>query len=327
MKSILLILLLLPFNTFAISEETFESIWKKDVLPFYKSLRHQFFQNRQGLRLHFVSYQKVDAQKTIVILPGQSEPAMKYAELLYDLRETNADIFIFDHQGQGESQRLLKDTQKGHVINFNDYVNDLNQYMDEMVIPARKGPIFLIAHSMGGAVASLYMDRNPGIIEKAVLVAPMLEINTSPYPSKIAYLYSKFLNSIGKGEEYAPGRGPYDFNSRFETNLLTNSQVRFDAGRYLFSTWPELTIGGPTVRWVYSSLRATKKSDQLNVSTPVLMLQAGEDKIVKPGRQNKFCAKNSCSKILFPTAKHEILMERDRIRNEALRQIRLFLDL
>ena len=41
----------------------------------------------------------------LVISPGQGEPALKYAELVYDLKDTGYDIFVIDHRGQGASDR------------------------------------------------------------------------------------------------------------------------------------------------------------------------------------------------------------------------------
>jgi lysophospholipase len=61
------------------------------------------------------------------------------------------------------------------------------------------------------------------------------------------------------------------------------------------------------------------------IDIPILLLQAGKDLIVKPARQNAFCSlSKSCQVIHFPDAKHEILMESDIIRNEALTHIMSF---
>ncbi len=326
MKTIILFFLFFTSHSHAIPELNFEANWKQNVLPFYKNLNHDDLKNAQGMTLRYVTYTHPKNTQRLVILPGRTEPAIKYAELIYDLRQSGLDIFILDHQGQGESDRLLKDTQKGHVLNFKHYVRDFEQFMNEVVLPSSKHPTSLVAHSMGGAIAVKYMAKNPGALKKAVLVAPMMEINTKPYSEIVALIYAKFLMSIGKGNSYAPGQGPYISEDQvFEQNILTHSRSRFEAGKYLFDSSPDIVVSGPTARWIYESLKATKSMGKIILKTPVLLLQAGEDEVVKPRRQNIFCKESFCKLIKFPTARHEILMENDEIRDESLREIQSFL--
>lgn len=323
MNILTLILVLLISLAQAIPERDFEKNWKEKVLPFFDSLASEELKNAQGMTLKYYSFKRSAHKKSLVIVPGRTEAAKKYAELIYDLRHKGFDIFIMDHQGQGESDRLLADSNKGHVISFMDYVRDLEQFMNEVVItPGRN--IYLIANSMGGAVSTHYMQRNQGAFTKAVLVAPMLEINTKPYNEIMARYYSAFLVKIGKGDEYAPNNGPY-IQIPYEVNPLTSSEVRYAVENYLFTTWPHLAIGGPTSRWVNESLKATKNMGQITLTTPVLLAQSGKDLIVKPGRQNEFCKASFCRMIRFPEAKHEILMEKDNMRDVLIKEIGLFL--
>lgn len=118
---------------------------------------------------------------------------------------------------------------------------------------------YVIAHSMGGAITSQYLSKNQESFKKAVLIAPMMKLNTDPYTEIVARYYSKLLVTIGKGSEYAPGYGPYDPNEDlFEANPFTQSLGRFNISKYIFTTWPHLAIGGPTARWVHESLKVTK---------------------------------------------------------------------
>jgi lysophospholipase len=323
MKTIITIILgLLISLAHAIPEKEFVENWKNEVYPFFLGLHQEEFKNAQGMTLKYFSYTHPSHKKTLVIVPGRTEAAKKYAELIYDLKDKGLDIFILDHQGQGDSDRLLSDTNKGHVIRFLDYVRDFEQFMNEVVIVPNRD-IHLLSHSMGGLISSYYLARNPEVVKKAVMVAPMHEINTKPYTEKVATYYSKLLNFLGKGGEYAPGNKPYD-TIPFEINPVTHSEARYFVESYLFTKWPHLAVGGPTVGWVHESLKYTKNSDRLKIKTPVLLLQAGQDLIVKPGRQKTFCRPSFCRLKVFPEARHEILMEIDQIRDEALRDVSVF---
>lgn len=331
MKMILFVFAIISQMAWSIPEKNYQETWHREVIPFYSSGTQRSFVNQQGLKLNYHSFIQPSNKKTIVILPGRTEPAMKYAELVYDLKDLGFNFFILDHQGQGASDRLLTDKHKGYVNQFDHYTQDLTTWMDTVVIPQSKNhERFLIAHSMGGAIGTLYMARHADIFKKAVLSAPMFEVNTKPYKEKIGRLLTSALVLARQGANYAPDRGPYIPDSDlFEVNEVTHSVARFNAAKSIFVTWPELVLGGPTNRWVNQSLKATKSIDTLapKIKIPILMLQSGMDLIVKPSRQNSFCSKHhACKKIHFANSHHEILQETDTIRDEAMAEIKDFLN-
>jgi lysophospholipase len=62
------------------------------------------------------------------------------------------------------------------------------------------------------------------------------------------------------------------------------------------------------------------------LATPILMLQAGKDEVVEVEGQNIVCSKaQKCRKIVFDSSRHEILNEKDSIRNQALQHILQFI--
>ena len=72
----------------------------------------------------------------------------------------------------------------------------------------------------------------------------------------------------------------------------------------------------------------TKKIDSIaqKISIPLLMLQSGNDIIVKLPRQNSFCKKApNCKLTKYESARHEILHETDSIRNHAMTEIKNFI--
>lgn len=328
MKTLILTLCFIT-QAFAISEHNYRETFSKEVTPYFESFHQDSFRNSQGMNLHFYSLKNPAFKKTLIILPGRTEPAQKYAELAFDLKGLEMNVFILDIQGQGESDRLLSDTQKGHVRKFNDYVLDLKQFLNEIVIPQTRGTdLYILSHSMGGTIAAKYLASENHLIKKAVLNAPMFEMNTAPYKEWIARIYSNVLVVAGKGTTYAPGRGPYNpQEDSFEKNDVTHSRARFEHYKQTLLDRPELIVAGPTARWVRESLNATKGSQSLGkkIHIPLLVLQAQNDQIVHLPRQAQFCdnARN-CKAHVFKNSFHEILMEKDLIRDEALSLIESF---
>lgn len=325
MTKLLTLIIISLFTTLAqaIPEQDFPQVYQEKVLPFFESLNKGEFKNAQGMTIRYFTMIKSSNTKSLVILPGRTEPATKYAEVIYDLRNKGFNIFIMSHQGQGESDRLLTDHERSYVVRFSDYVRDFTQFMDSVVKPEGNN-LYLLSHSMGGAISVHYLAQNPTVFKKAVLVAPMLQINTDPYPESIARYYAKLLVSIGKGKQYAPGQPAY-VRVPFEVNPTTHSEARYDAETEMLNKTPIFQMGGATSRWVHECLKATRYADRLPMKTPVLLLQAGHDLIVRPSRQNKFCKASFCTLKPFFEAKHEILMEKDSIRNDAFKDIGSFL--
>ena len=84
---------------------------------------------------------------------------------------------------------------------------------------------------------------------------------------------------------------------------------------------PELAIEAPTIGWLKAALEATQRvgSEKFapRVRVPVLMLAASDDKIVVSEAVEDLAARlRAGSQIVLRGARHEILQERDTIREQ-----------
>jgi lysophospholipase len=308
----------------AISEKDYAAVFLNTVIPFLHTGDAYLFSTRDGLNLSGVRFIHPNAKGTIVIVPGRSEPWVKYAEVFYDLYQDGYSIYCYDHRGQGMSPHLSSvSPQIEYVADFNDYTRDLEDFMREIVLPAGDANLFLLAHSMGGGIASQYLTRGENPFKAAVLSAPMLTINTKPYSIPVAEAITAAAIDIGLGEHYALGQKDYDPKS----NDVTSSPERFWMEGAIFKMYPQTIIGGASSGWVHRALVGTAKirRKMKNVTTPVLMFQAGKDQLVMPSGENQGCAAaKSCKLMVFPESQHEILMEKDAIRGPALQAIESF---
>jgi lysophospholipase len=275
---------------------------------------------------------------------------IKYQEVIHDLVSAGYSVYILDHRGQGFSERIALD-QVGHVDRFNDYVDDLKMFIDRVVRPSRDRirtlggggplPLFLLAHSMGGCIASLYLETYPDDFDAAVLCSPMHRPSTTDLPEDIVKYAEEIIkhlidtkNVLGKEKEFAPKKGPY-LDEPYErldpkTKALTHSKDRFEWVRSLYKRCPEVTVGGPSNQWVVEAIRAAKRAreDAGRIKIPVLLLQAGEDAIVEPDGQRIFqknLGPGRCKLVPIAGAYHELLIECDEYRNRVLQEILAFL--
>lgn len=314
----------------AISEVNYKQEFESTVLPFLESGQEIRYVAPDGMVLSGVKYIHPESKGTILILPGRCEPWLKYGEVFYDLFQKGYSIFSYDHRGQGLSPHLApKNLQIGHIDHFANYITDLHGFVEAVLkreAPVGK-PLYLLAHSMGGVISAGYLESYPSPFRSVVLAAPMLQIDTKPYPAFVARLIVNLLTKSGKSREYAIGKGDYDPYLPFLENDVTRSRARFDMTNEISDRYPTTILGGPSNGWIYRSLVASaaiaKKMGR--IKTPILMLQAGADQVVKPRRQNRACRMAPKCKLLnFPLSQHEILMEQDFIRDSAFEKIEEF---
>ncbi|MBC7385114.1 MAG: alpha/beta fold hydrolase [Cryobacterium sp.] len=314
----------------AISETGYSENYSRNVLPFLLSGERFAIHPNSKVELVGVRFVHPHARGTVVVLTGRSEPWLKYGEVFYDLHQMGFSVYSYDHRGQGLSTHLSnRNPQIGHILRFEDYVDDLALVTRKVILPSVPvgEPLYLLAHSMGGAIAAGYLERGLNPYRAAVLNSPMLQIDTAPYPESVARVIVLGAMRLGQGGAYALGRGDLIPGFPFEKNDVTHSRARFDMSEQTITRFPSIGVGGPSSEWVYRSLVASREITELSarIRTPLLMLQAGEDHVVLLPRQAQACdLAFDCQLVHYPKARHEILMEVDGIRNRAFEQVDRF---
>src|SRR6202000_2114674 len=105
--------------------------------------------------------------------------------------------------GQGASDRWPQNPQRPRAREYERDADSLAKFIEQMT-PAGK-PRLLVAHSMRGAIALLCLSRSPGIVDAAVLSAPMLGLPFPPVVHFFARLYTRIATALGFGERFVPG--------------------------------------------------------------------------------------------------------------------------
>jgi lysophospholipase len=127
---------------------------------------------------------------------------------------------------------------------------------------------------------------------------------------------------LGLGDSFFPGwKNQAPEAGAFEDNLLTSDRLRFERAKEIVQAAPHLGLGSPTFGWVTaacSSITAINSDafmDSLKV--PILIIAAGNDRIVSTPAIERFASRiKTCTRIVLAGAKHEILQERDQLREQ-----------
>ena len=283
------------------------------------------FKGKDGVTIRYAALRQAKVDRAILIVNGRVESYLKYQELAWDLWRQGYSLYLIDHRGQGMSGRMLADPQKGYVDQFDDYVLDLKQFHDQIIMADQPAKLFLLAHSMGGAISARYLERWPDDIKAAVLSSPMLGINLGGLPKWLAKGLATTIGTVGGwiGEPpYGPGQGGYQDHG-FADNELTHSQSRYQAFRQLYEQHPQIKLGGATAHWIYQGITGADAAiaDAGAIKTPLLVLQAGNDSVVDNAAQDRFCTLANCEggkPLRIEGAWHELFIESDDKRQPAL---------
>ena len=311
---------------------------KSDIYQFWQQGNFSSFLGVDNARINYVYFNQSQATKCIVIVNGRNESYLKYKELSYDLSQQGYQVFLFDHRGQGLSERLLNSPHKGYVKSFNDYIVDLSSFINTVVKANCATKPYLLAHSMGAAIATRYLQNNPNVIQAAVLSSPMFGFNAGGIPQVIAKSLIKGLHTINQVTSSTPWYflAHQDYKkSDFKDNVLTQSELRYEIFNSLLEEQPAIQLGGVTLNWLVEGIKAQEEifNEIEKVSTPIIVLQAGKDTVIDNSAQDKFCENlhklqpQSCPNGLVKNiegALHELFFEKDNYRNQALSEVILW---
>jgi lysophospholipase len=229
---------------------------------------------------------------------------------------------VLDWRGQGGSGRLMRNSLKGHVRSFADYEDDVARFMNDVALPDCPPPYYALAHSMGATVLLKAATQRGCWFSRMVMTAPMLKIAELPMPPRAVSVATTGLSLGGFGKFAVPGgMKEYLANQTFEGNPLTGDHERFLRNLSVAKAAPGLAVGPPTVGWVRSALAAMAaiESDRFpnRLRVPVLMLAAGDDRVVSSKAIEEFANRLKVgTQLLLRGSRHEILQERDLIREQ-----------
>lgn len=268
-------------------------------------------------------------QGSIVIVPGRTEFIEKYIEFCWDLRNLDYTICLYDHLGQGKSDRQLEDPDKGHIIDFKTYVSDLIKIIQSVVLPAQRGPVYLLAHSMGATISALASQRSAEMISGLILVSPMFQINIGKLlPPFLVELLCNVVCFAGGRSGYVWGGGPYNQETDFENNLLTTDFNRFQLNNQLISQNPEVALGSPTFGWLQQAYRAMRqvRRQPSTAVCPTIIFRSIDERVVGLQEMENYCNESrNCQLVTYQNCRHELLMERNEIRDDLIARVHQFL--
>ncbi|XSG76208.1 lysophospholipase [Herpetosiphon llansteffanensis] len=243
--------------------------------------------------IFYQTWRPATPKATVVVVHGYAEHSGRYQHVAEALVAANYSVWALDHRGHGQSQG-----NRATVKHFEEFVNDLASFVRLVRDKEPNGPLFMLGHSMGGLISTLYTLEYGHNLHGLVLTGPAFKVDakTPKAVVKVGAFISKFLPQLPVA--------PFDpqWNSR---DPKVVEAFKADALNYK---------GGIKAQMGTSMITATRIIDQRagEISLPVLMLQGLDDRLVSPEAAiHAFGLFKSQDKTLhtYPGLYHEVLNE------------------
>ena len=262
---------------------------------------------------------------SLLFASGRGDFIEKYLEALAHWHERGWNVAAFDWRGQGASQ----DT--GFAFeSFDVLIDDLAALLDDWRAET-PAPHVAVGHSMGGhLLLRTLVERKPAL-DAAVLVAPMIVVNSSPIPDWLAPDMADAMCRLGFGaiSMWKAPPAPGGAGSQRQ-RILTGSLERYADEAWWWAKHPGWNLGPPSWNWMRAAFRsagvAFTPERLAGVKLPVLLIGTERDRLVSPAAIRRVAGELADAELeMYPDAAHEILREADPVRLAALARIDAFL--
>ncbi len=232
----------------------------------------------------------------LLIVHGLAEHSGRYMNVVNHFVPRGYAVYAYDHPGHGRSFGL-----RCHIDGFNDFLTTL-EYFSSLVRRRHPGvPVFIIGHSMGGAVSAAYLTTNQDEFSGAILSGPAVKVSNK---------LPKFMLLMGKVQSaLMPRSGLW----QLEADGISRDPDVVKA----YESDPLVYSGKITARLAAELFSAIRRTNDIadKITLPMLIVQGGLDRLVDPAGAKLFHQKiGSTDKTLkvYDGLYHEVFNEPER---------------
>ncbi|NNE45586.1 MAG: alpha/beta hydrolase [Rhodothermales bacterium] len=250
------------------------------------------FVNRDGIRLRERCWVPVARPRAVVaLLHGLAEHTGRYEQHAKHFTDLNIAVESYDQLGHG-----MSGGRRAYISAYETLVRDARDFIDRVVDRYPGTPVFLLGHSLGGAVAALASVDCPHEIRGLIMSSPAIALMEPPWLQKTALMLSHLIPRL-------PVK-PLD-----QTLLATDGRVALAFKDDALTFCKALSIGtaAEIIRIGQAALHSAPR-----ISHPLLLVHGREDRITSPQASGEFfrsAASQDKSVSLFKDMYHETFNE------------------
>uniref|UniRef100_A0A452S6X7 Monoglyceride lipase n=1 Tax=Ursus americanus TaxID=9643 RepID=A0A452S6X7_URSAM len=221
-----------------------------------------------------------------------------------------AAVFAHDHVGHGQSEG-----ERMVVSDFHVFIRDVLQHVDTMQKDYPGLPVFLLGHSMGGAIAILTAAERPSHFSGMVLISPLVLANPES-ATTFKVFAAKVLNLVLPNMSLGP----------IDSSVLSRNKTEVD----LYNSDPLICHAGLKVCFGNQLLNAVTRVERAlpKLTLPFLLLQGSADRLCdSKGAYLLMESAKSQDKTLkiYEGAYHVLHKELPEVTNSVFREINMWI--
>ncbi len=274
-------------------------------------MKHQegFFKGVRGANIYFQSWSpKSEPRAILLIVHGLAEHSGRYMNLVNHFVPLGYGLYGIDHLGHGRSGGT-----RVFVERFEDYTNTLRVYFGMIRRWQPRKPVFLVGHSMGGLIGSVYLLDHQAELTGAVLSGAAVKVpsNITPVILYVGKVLSALMPKFGL------------------LGLDAAGVCRDPAVVQAYVSDPLVYTGKTTARLAAEMLKAIQyvSAEASRITLPIMMVQGSADRLVDPaGSQMLYEAVSSADKAIriYEGFYHEVFNEPE--HDKVLSDIEIWLE-
>ncbi|UUY05218.1 alpha/beta hydrolase [Svornostia abyssi] len=276
------------------------------------------FLGAAGLRITWQSWQDATAptRAHVVVAHGAAEHGGRYLRLARELAPRGFPVWAIDHRGHGRSEgpRVVVDR-------FAHAVADLDTLIDHVEKTDLGRPIYLLGHSMGGALALLYALEHQARLEGMVLSAPAASDAGAPAAMRVA---SRVFQADRLLSRFAPSAGVLALDADGLSRDPAEVQAYRDDPLVTLGKLPARTVGELGV-----AIRTRFKRDLGDLTLPLLLIHGEADRLVPVAGSRHVrdrAGSDDVTLLVYPEHRHEVFNELPADREKVLADVAAWLD-
>jgi acylglycerol lipase len=226
------------------------------------------------------------ARVAVLLLHGIAEHSGRYEHVGRRLADAGFDVVAYDHRGYGRSGG-----RRGHVDSWSEFSDDIEDQLAE--VRALGLPTVVLAHSMGGLMATRYLVDERPEPDLLVLSGPAMGVDVPVHLRLAAPVLSRLLPTW---EDKTPG----------DPSLLSKDD---EVGEVFYADPHRVPF--PTARLGSELMKAIDDSRDgiARVGVPTLVLHGGDDRLVPTASTEIFETLPNVERRVYGDLRHEIFNE------------------
>ena len=206
----------------------------------------RYIEVNDKFRLAYFERYSPNSKVGIILVHGLAEHKGRYQYFFEKMYAMNISIFAVDIRGHGESSG-----KRGDVNNFNEYLMDLDCFIQKIKTEYKDLCLALLGHSLGGLISVGYAESRTGI-DFLILSNPLLTVpKIAKLLNVIPYKMLSFIK-IKKRHSESPEMLEYSYSDPLASNLFSirllgvifNEGIKYVLNRLKDVRIPVLLLGG-----------------------------------------------------------------------------------